>query len=237
MSDAALMRRPRDRDRLAVAGRHDLKAFASAGRHTSRVRALRRVIVIFCSVTVALGTIIIFFDPFSRLAHLSIGGVGLQGSKITIDTPRLTGKRRNGMPYEVRAAQGIQDMLKPDIVELVRLDAKAQMTASTWVNLTADQGIYNSAKDEVQLSGLVRIRSDAGYEVKTQAALMELKTGLMKTTKPVKVVLKAGSVEADEMQIVDSGQQVVFEGNVHSVMLPEEEQPSETAALQKGATK
>jgi lipopolysaccharide export system protein LptC len=234
MSDAALMRR--SRDRLAVAGRHDLKAFASAGRHTSRVRALRRAIVIFCSVTVGLGTIVIFFDPFSRLAHLSIGGVGLNGSKITIETPRLTGKRRNGMPYEVRAAQGIQDMLKPDIVELVRLDAKAQMTESAWVNLTANEGIYNSAKDEVQLSGRVRIRSDAGYEVTTQAAMMELKTGLMKTTEPVKVVLKAGSVDADEMHIIENGQQVVFEGNVHSVMLPQEE-PAEAAALQTSATR
>jgi lipopolysaccharide export system protein LptC len=233
MSDAALTRRPRDRDRLSVAGGHDLRAFASAGRHTGRVRLLRRAIIIFCSVTVGLGTIIIFFDPFSRLAHLSIGGVGLQGTKITIDTPRLTGKRRNGMPYEVRAAQGMQDMLKPEIVELVRLDAKAQMTENAWVKLSANQGIYNSAKDELSLTGLVRIRSDAGYDMKTQSAQMELKTGLMKTTEPVKVVLNAGSVEADQMQIVDSGQQVVFEGNVHSVMLPDE-QVAETTALQKG---
>ena len=233
MSDAALTRRAHDRDRLTVAGQHDLRAFASAGRHTSRVRLLRRAIVIFCSVTVGLGSIVIFFDPFSRLAHLSIGGVGLNGTKITIDTPRLTGKRRNGMPYEVRAAQGMQDMLTPEIIELDRLAAKAQMTARAWVNLTANHGIYNSAKDEVQLNGLVRIRSDAGYEVTTQAAMMEFKTGLMKTTEPVKVVLKAGSVEADQMQIVDSGQQVVFEGNVHSVMLLEA-QVAETAALHKG---
>ena len=198
-------------------------------------RFLKRGILIFCAVTVGLGAVIIFFDPFSRLANLSIGGVGLQGTKITIETPRLTGKRRNGMPYEVRAAQGVQDMLKPEIVELIRLDAKAQMTASIWVNLTANSGIYNSAKDELSLAGLVRIRSEAGYDMKTQAALMELKTGIMKTTEPVKVVLKAGSVDADQMQIVDNGQQVVFEGNVHSVILPEEP-VAETAALQRGAT-
>lgn len=236
MSDAAQTRRTRDRGRLAVAGERDMRAFVNAGRHTGRVRFLRRGILIFCSVTVTLGAIIMFFDPFSRLAHLSIGGVGLQGTKITIETPRLTGKRRNGMPYEVRAAQGIQDMLAPEIVELVRLDAKAQMTATAWVNLTANQGIYNSAKDELSLTGLVRIRSDAaGYDMKTQSALMELKSGLMKTTEPVKVLLKAGSVEANEMQIIDNGQQVVFEGNVHSVMLPQDGR-AEEAALQKSAT-
>src|ERR1700744_6194851 len=105
MSDAALPRRRSARDRLTVAGGPDMAAFVSAGRHSGRVRLLRRAIIIFCSVTVTLGAIVIFFDPFSRLAHLSIGGVGLHGTKITIDTPRLTGKRRNGMPYEVRAAQ------------------------------------------------------------------------------------------------------------------------------------
>jgi lipopolysaccharide export system protein LptC len=231
MSDAVVTRRNHDRDRLAVAGAHDLKAFARAGRHTGRVRVLRRGILIFCSVTVGLGAIIMLFDPFSRLAHLSIGGVGMHGTKITIDTPRVAGKRTNGMPYEVRAAQGIQDILTPDIVELVQLAAKAQMTASVWVNVTANQGVYNSAKDEVQLTGLVRIHSEAGYEMKTQSALMELKTGLVKTTEPVKVVLKAGSVEADQMRIVDSGQQVVFEGNVHSVMLPDEERSEAVGML------
>jgi lipopolysaccharide export system protein LptC len=232
MSDAAFPRRRSGRDRLTVAGGPDAAAFVSAGRHSGRVRLLRRGIIVFCSVTVTLGAVVIFFDPFSRLAHLSIGGVGLHGTKITIDTPRLTGKRRNGMPYEVRAAQGIQDMIAPDIVELVGIEAEAQMTATAWVTLTADHGIYNSAKDEVSLTGRVRIRSDAGYEMKTQAAMMELKTGLMKTTEPVKVVLKAASVDADQMQIVDNGQQVVFEGNVHSVMVPQE-QVAEAAALHK----
>jgi lipopolysaccharide export system protein LptC len=232
MSDAVVTRRPRDRDWLAVAGGPDLRAFARAGRHTGRVRFLKRGILIFCSVTVGLGAIIMFFDPFRRLANLSIGGVGLHGTKITIDTPRLTGKRKNGLPYEVRAAQGIQDLTAPDIVELVRLEAKAQMTASFWVKLSADQGIYNSAKDELSLTGLVRIRSDAGYDMQTQSALMEFRSGIMKTTEPVKVSLKAGSVEADQMQIIDNGQQVVFEGNVHSLIFMDEQHAE--AALQKG---
>ncbi len=229
------MRRSRDRDRLAVGSGPDERAFLRAGRHTGRVRVFKRGILIFCSVTIGLGAVFILFDPFSRLAGLSISGVGLQGSKITIDTPRLTGKRRNGMPYEVRAAQGVQDMLTPDIVELVRLDAKAQMTESMWVRLTADHGTYNSAKDEVSLTGAVRIRSEAGYDVRTQSALMEMKTGLMRTIEPVKVVLKAGSVEADRMEIVDQGQQVTFEGAVHSVILPEE-QVADASGAQKGST-
>jgi lipopolysaccharide export system protein LptC len=233
MSDA-VPRRNRDRDRLAVAGGHDLRAFANAGRHTGRVRFLRRGIVIFCSVTVGLGVIIAAFDPFSRLKNFSIGGVGLHGTKITIETPRLTGKRKNGLPYEVRAAQGIQDITAPDIVELVRLDAKVEMTPRSWVNLTAEQGVYNSARDELQLTGLVRIRSDAGYDMKTQSARMEFKSGLMQTSDPVKVVLKAGSVDADQMQIIDNGQQVVFEGNVHSIMLPQE-QVADAAGTPKGS--
>jgi lipopolysaccharide export system protein LptC len=235
MSDAALPRRNHDRGRLAVAGGRDQRAFVRAGRHTGRVRFLRRGILIFCSATVCLGTFVAIFDPFRRLANLSIGGVGLHGTKITIDTPRLTGKRKNGLPYEVRAAQGIQDMTAPEIIELVRLDAKLEMMPRSWVNLTANQGLYNSAKDELQLIGLVRIRADAGYDMKTQSARVEFKSGLMQTTDSVKVVLKAGSVEADQMRIVDNGQQVVFEGNVHSIIVPQEEQHAEAAAMLSGA--
>jgi lipopolysaccharide export system protein LptC len=237
MSEPALNRRMRDRDRLAVGAGADERAFLRAGRHTGRVRVFKRAILIFCSVTVGLGAVFILFDPFSRLAGLSISGVGLQGSKITIDTPRLTGKRRNGMPYEVRAAQGVQDMLRPDIVELIRLEAKAQMTESMWVKLTAEHGTYNSAKDEVSLTGAVRIRSEAGYDVRTQAAQMDMKTGVMKTTEAVKVELKAGSVAADRMEIVEQGQQVTFEGAVHSVIAAEEEKVADASAAPKGATR
>jgi lipopolysaccharide export system protein LptC len=237
MSDAALPRRMRDRDRLAVAGASDLRAFARAGRHTGRVRVMKRGILIFCTATVSLGAIIIFFDPFSRIGNFSLGGVGIHGTQITIDTPRLTGKRKNGLPYEVRAAQGIQDIRTPDVVELVQLDAKVEMRPSSWVNLTAGHGLYNSAKDELQLSGPVRIRSDVGYDMKTQSARVEFRSGLMQASEPVKVMLKAaGSIDADGMRILESGQQVVFEGNVHSVILPEEEQRAEAAGLQKGTT-
>jgi lipopolysaccharide export system protein LptC len=234
MSDAALPRRSRDRDRLTVAGAQDLRAFSRAGRHSGRVRVLKRGILIFCTMTIGLGAIVIFFDPFSRIGNFSLGGVGIQGTRVTLDTPRLTGKRKNGLPYEVRAAQGIQDIKTPDIVELVALDAKVEMIPNSWVKLTAGHGLYNSAKDELQLSGLVRIRADAGYDMKTQSARVEFKSGLMQASEAVKVTLKAGSIEADGMQILESGQQVVFEGNVHSVMVPEEEQRAETARLQKG---
>jgi lipopolysaccharide export system protein LptC len=235
MSDAVVTRRNRDRDRLAVAGGHDLKAFTRAGRHTGRVRFLRRGILIFCSATIGLGGIVMAFDPFRRLANLSIGSVGLHGTKITIDTPRLTGKRNNGLPYEVRAAQGIQDITAPEIFELVGIDAKVEMTPRSWVKLTAGHGLYNSAKDELELTELVRVRADAGYDMKTQSARMELKSGFVQTTGSVKVVLKAGSIDADQMQIVDNGQQVVFEGNVHSVIVPQEEQLAEAAGMPKAS--
>ena len=161
MSDA-ITRRNRDRDRLAVAGASDVAAFANAGRHTGRVRVLRRGILIFCSVTVVLGAVIALFDPFSRLKNMSIGGVGLQGTKISIDSPRLPAIARTECPMRFAPRRGIQDITVPDVIELVRLDAKVGMTETTSVHVTANQGFYNSTKDEMQLTGLVRIRSDRG---------------------------------------------------------------------------
>ncbi|GAC1335180.1 MAG: hypothetical protein NVSMB26_19190 [Beijerinckiaceae bacterium] len=230
MSDVAA-RRNRDRARLAVAGAPSLEAFISAGRHTGRVRFLKRGILIFCLVVISLGAIIMLFDPFSRLRNLSIGAVGLNGTKITIDSPRLSGHRKNGLPYEVRAAQGIQDITAPDIIELVRLDAKVGMTPSAGVNLTALQGIYDSVKDQLKLTGLVHIRSEIGYDMKTQSALMEFKSGVLTASEPVSVLLKAGSIHADGMQIIENGQKVVFEGNVHSIMLPADKQAEAVGTL------
>ena len=100
MTDFAQASRP---ESIAVAGpRHD--AFRAAGRHTTRVRILRKVILFGAVAGTLLLVVFAFFNPF-RIAvpGLSIDGVGLNGSKITMDHPKLTGFRSDGRPYSLLA--------------------------------------------------------------------------------------------------------------------------------------
>ena len=94
------------------------KAFHAAGRHSNRVRVLKRMIVIVCLCAAAALALIAFFNPFAHLPKgLEIGAASLSGSRITIEHPRLSGYRDDGRPYDLRAASGAQDIGKPNIID------------------------------------------------------------------------------------------------------------------------
>ena len=59
------------------------------------------------------------FDPFGRLAgSVSVSGIGVDGTKVTMAHPKLAGFRKDGRPYLVTAQEAVQDALHPTLVEL-----------------------------------------------------------------------------------------------------------------------
>ena len=96
--------------------------------HSARVKFLRVAIIGSCSAGVLLFAFVVFFDPFGKLPqNVSIGGVGLEGTRVTIDLPKIIGHRKDGLPYDVRATKGYKDILKADITELAAVDARVGM--------------------------------------------------------------------------------------------------------------
>lgn len=227
----------RDRRRLdwLVSGRQ--ADFHAADRHTARVRRLRRFIVVGSLLAIVCLTAIPIFDPFRRLpAALSVSSVGLNGTKVTMELPKMSGFRQDGRPYEVRARQGIQDIKTPSIFELVGVDADVGMADTSKARITSDAGVYNSADDKVSLTGNVRIKKNASYDMRMKSARMDLKAGELVTEEPVEVILDNGTIAADRMTMTDSGRVISFEGAVHSVMeLDDKPAPAQPGALTEAA--
>src|SRR5262245_11734518 len=104
----------------------------SAKRHSRFVRTLR-VVVPLC-VLLGLGVIVAatYFNPMNMLDKLpSVSGkLAVQGSKITMELPRIAGITRDQRAYELTAETAIQDIAKPDIIELQNLNAKMELADS-----------------------------------------------------------------------------------------------------------
>ena len=194
------------------------REFATATSHTRRVRVLRKAILIG-SVSAIAGILgVTLFDPFSRLPKdLSVGQVRLSGSRVTLELPKLSGYRQDGRPYDVRAASGTQDVRKPHIVELNDIEARFETADQATVRLTSPQGVYDSAKEFMQLRGDVHITSSKGFDVRMHNADMDFKSGAVVSNEPVTVVTGNGTIAADRVNIIDNGKQITFEGNVRSL--------------------
>jgi len=70
-----------------------------------------------------------YFKPmqiFDKLPGLS-GNLGIQGSKITMQLPKIAGFTRDSRAYELTAENAVQDIAAPDMIELQNLRARMEM--------------------------------------------------------------------------------------------------------------
>jgi len=199
-----------------------LHAFAAARRHSRLVGFLRIGApwgVVFGVAALLAGAVI---DPFhAKTDGFSIGELSVDGSRITMGRPKLTGFRRDGRAYVVNAAKAIQDVKRPTLVELRGVDGDLAMADDGSLHIAAAVGFYDSVSQSLNLSQDVRIHNSS-YDVKLRSANIDFKTGVYRSDEPVTVVMaNGGTIAADSAVMRDNGQELMFSGRVRSTFLPE----------------
>lgn len=207
-------------------------AYRAARRHSARVRLLRWAIPLGCLVAVGGLAGVMLFDPFSKLpGNVSISSLGLSGTKVTMELPKLSGYRQDGRRYDVRAASGVQDIKVPNVIELNQMDASFETGDANRVRVMAPLAVYDSGREFMQMRGDVRVVSGSGFDIRMHDADVDMKAGSIQSPQPVHVVMPRGTIDADRLSIRDGGQQVTFDGNVVTVLTPAE---AETRAANEG---
>jgi lipopolysaccharide export system protein LptC len=191
-------------------------AFGSARRHTLLVRFLRRAIPVGAVVAVLALIVVPFLNPLRGVASLSLGAVGISGGKVKMDTPRLSGYRKDNRPYEVTAEAALQEIRNPTQVELQTLTARLQMEREGWVTVNAKTGLFDTQKEKLRLVDDVRVRTEAGYDIRMKTADIDFKGGTVVSKEPVKVSLGTTTVDADTLDVKDNGALIVFQGRVRA---------------------
>ncbi len=209
-------------------------AIKAAGRHTARVLFLKRAIVVGAVLGVSMLGIAAFFNPFRHLpGSVSIAGVGVNGTKITMDSPKIAGVQQGGGPYEIKAKAGVQDITNPSITELVGIDARVGMADHSTTHILSKNGVYDAKADAMSLKGDVRISNTSGYVLNLQSALMDFKGGLFTSHERLRIDLEGGEVSADDMAISNNGHVIAFRGNIVSNFEPPEVEPSQHASAER----
>ena len=201
--------------------------FEEAHRHSSRVRLLRRAAIGGSVLAITLILAAVLVNPLRHIpVDISIGRVGLDGTKITVDFPKITGVQNNGRPFEIKARSGIQDVTIPSIIELLDIESSLGTAESSTSWVSAAHGVYDSSNDRLALDGDVRIKSSTGYDICLRTARIDFKSGSLVSEEPVKVVLEGGAIEAKALDVSDNGHKVSFGGDVSSTIDAGEAEPS-----------
>ena len=191
--------------------------FASAARHSRMVRILR--IAVPAAVVLAMASIVMVsvFNPFRVLLPklpVDMSNLVVSGTKITMESPHMAGFSADQRPYEVWAKAAIQDLTDPDHVELRTLRAKVQMEDKSTVTMDARTGFFDSKQQMLDLRKDIFLQSSTGYEAKLSQAYVDINKGTVTSDEHVDVKLLNGTLTADRLRIINSGEIVRFEGNV-----------------------
>jgi lipopolysaccharide export system protein LptC len=197
------------------------RAFRSARRHSRLVRFLR-IALPLAVVLITVGmSLLTWFNPLRMLATLpiNVNDLVVSGSKITMEQPRVNGFTKDQRAYEFTAEAAAQDLTKPDIVELRNINAKIEMEDKSTINMKAATGIYDTKRETLKLEGNILLTSTNGNTGKLTEAVVDVRKGNVVSDRPVELEMLQGILNANQLEVVDSGTLIRFHGGVSMVLM------------------
>jgi len=197
------------------------RAFRAARRHSRHVRMLRIAIPLVVLIGLTGISLITYFNPLRVLAKLPINlnDLVVSGTKITMEKPHLSGYTKDARAYEFTADAAAQDLTKPDIVELRNIRAKLQMQDKSMMEMSAATGIYNTKQEILKLDRDIVLTSSNGNKGRLSEATVDVRKGNIISEHPVELEFLQGTLNANRLEIVDSGDLVRFHSGVDMMMM------------------
>jgi lipopolysaccharide export system protein LptC len=217
---------------------HGDRLFRAAARHSRLVRFLRYAIP---AIIVAIASIIFtatYLNPFRLITAFPIdpGKVSLSGTKIIMELPRVNGFTTDSRPYSMTARFAVQDVTKPDILELKYIDALVELKDGQQATIKSIDGIYDTKGETLKLKNHVVVNSTSGYEVYLSEATVNTAAGTVVSERPVEVKLpNDGLLNANRMEVKQSGDVILFAGGVEVTVNPDPVRPPPQAESSSSA--
>ncbi len=124
----------------------------------------------------------------------------------------ISGFDKHDQPFTITARQAIQDDPGGDTVVLDTPSADITLKEGTWLAAKAESGHLNRKTELLQLSGSVDLFHDQGFELRMEAASVDLRNGVAWSDTPVEGSGPQGELHAEGLEVLDRGERVIFTG-------------------------
>lgn len=233
MADTVIQRsrQQADEDVLAV-GRQDgsfgdIRRIRAGGAYSRFANSMRIALPL---IAVAIAVIVIVWPQFGEEPKRFSLGV----SKVTVNdgggqqivNPRFTGTDSEQRPYTVTADAASQVQNNPSMVDLSFPRSDITLASGTWLAVSADSGLFDRKAQFLTLKGSVNLFHDAGYELRTASADVDLGAGIATGVDPVTGQGPFGLLNSTGFQILDRGKRVIFTGKSKLILYPSSDKPS-----------
>ncbi|TAN71965.1 MAG: LPS export ABC transporter periplasmic protein LptC [Magnetospirillum sp.] len=145
---------------------------------------------------------------FAKLPSKEVESLAMQNA-------RYFGLDESNRPFAVTSDLAVQE---PGNSDLIHLQApKADFTSTSGANIVVDAatGIYHQSSKTLDLSGGVNLFHDAGYEIHTPTAVIDLNRNSARGVEPVQGHGPQGRIESTGFELAGKGQEIIFTGKAH----------------------
>jgi lipopolysaccharide export system protein LptC len=193
------------------------RAYRAAVRHTRLVRFLRKAIPVGAVLSFIGFIVFPFINPF-RAEGVSVGAIRMDGTRVTMEAPRLTGHRQGNQPYEVTAVSAVQDIRRPNVIEMNQMTARLTQGDNSQVVVTSVKAVFDTQREQMQLREGVTVRTQSGQEAQLVSADADFKAGTLVSREQVAVRFPDMSVSAAGLEITGNGAEIAFIGRVQALI-------------------
>jgi|RhiMethySRZTD1v2_1073278.scaffolds.fasta_scaffold229657_2 lipopolysaccharide export system protein LptC len=153
----------------------------------------------------------------SNQMALTFERMGSIENDLAMVMPRLTGTGDDGFPFVVTAATAVQESRGSDLVRLDDVNAEITLKEGN-IHVEAAKGLVDTRQHLLDVSGGIRLTSDAGYNARTPAAKADLKAGTVRGENGIEATGSFGRITADRFTMNRETQQLRFTGNVRMLL-------------------
>ena len=197
----------------------DQKKFQLASRYSRRVRGLKLGLPIVGALLIGI------FVAVAMTAHhletpFGIATIDLTDGQVVMDSPKLNGFTSSDSKYEIVADRALQDLNDPKKVVLEKIGAILTLADGNVVSVKANNGKFDIEGENLKLNAGVNVHMSSGYDARLENAVIDIKTGIMKSDSPVFIKAEIGEIRADSMIVRDNGKFIFFENRVRMIVKP-----------------
>ncbi|MBS9719167.1 LPS export ABC transporter periplasmic protein LptC [Tianweitania sp. BSSL-BM11] len=193
--------------------------FASAARHSGRVRLLK--IALPLAALAMAGAFAAYSFLSSPVAiGFDLSSTAIRDGKLVMAAPKLEGYTTDNLPYAMTAARAVQDASNTNVIELEDIDATVPMTDGTVAKIDARKAIYDRLSNTIMLNDPMTLSTDDGKSATFQSANIDMGKGTLVTEQPVVLRIKGASIDAGKMSIAENGKVIVFDNRVQMNLDP-----------------
>ena len=190
------------------------RAFQKATRHGILVRVLKFALPLSAIGVVMVALMVSQFSLMFGDNKVSVERIQVSSKNLTMVNPKLDGFTDEGGKYSVTAAEAIQAIGNQEEIKLNNVNAELLQVNKDWARITAPNGLFHVKREELDLSGDIRVTSSDGMKAFLTEAKIFVKNQQIISEQPVRVEMSQGTVRSDRMIIRSQDKIILFEGRV-----------------------